>query len=285
MAAGERPGWQLGCNTVLFGGFDLDTALQHIAWAGYDGAELAAIPGMAEHAVPGRGPEHAAELREKASRYGLSLLAMEAATNLAQPENRARLVAAFDLAREAGIPVVTTGSSGKARDEESLQQAIGWIRELAAAAGERGVRYAVKPHVGSAVYNTETALRLVEAVDHPALGLNYDPTHLIREGDDPVEAARRLGPHIIHVHIRDVGSRDPRMGPPEVQIAGRGILDLPAILRTLWEVGYRGALDLEIIGAVKYELGRCMGIAAESRGYFHRCLQEIGVRPLGATNG
>ena len=27
---------KLGCNTVLFGMVDLDTALQHVAWAGYE---------------------------------------------------------------------------------------------------------------------------------------------------------------------------------------------------------------------------------------------------------
>ena len=40
---------KLGVNSVLFGGFDLATAMQHIAWAGYDGIELSAIKGMCEH--------------------------------------------------------------------------------------------------------------------------------------------------------------------------------------------------------------------------------------------
>ena len=40
---------QLGANSVLFGGYDLETAMKHIAWAGYDGIELSAIKGMCEH--------------------------------------------------------------------------------------------------------------------------------------------------------------------------------------------------------------------------------------------
>ena len=32
---------KLGCSTVLFNQLDLYGALQHISWAGYDGAELA----------------------------------------------------------------------------------------------------------------------------------------------------------------------------------------------------------------------------------------------------
>ena len=42
---------KLGANSVLFGGFDLRTAFEAIARAGYDGIELSAIEGMSEHLV------------------------------------------------------------------------------------------------------------------------------------------------------------------------------------------------------------------------------------------
>ena len=34
---------KLGANSVLFGGFDMETAFKYIAMAGYDGIELSAI--------------------------------------------------------------------------------------------------------------------------------------------------------------------------------------------------------------------------------------------------
>ena len=40
---------KLGANSVLFAGFDLETAMKHIHMAGYDGVELSAIKGMCEH--------------------------------------------------------------------------------------------------------------------------------------------------------------------------------------------------------------------------------------------
>ena len=48
-----------------------------------------------------------------------------------------------------------------------------------------------------------------------------------------------------------------------------------ATLRALKNTGYAGPLNLEVIGAASYDLSRQMGIAAESRGYLHRCLQEL----------
>jgi hypothetical protein len=53
-------------------------------------------------------------------------------------------------------------------------------------------------------------------------------------------------------------------------------VDIPATLGALSAEGYEGPLNLEVIGAKEYPLSRQMGIAAESRGYMHRCLQEIG---------
>ncbi|HEY8744159.1 MAG TPA: hypothetical protein VIU62_13725, partial [Chloroflexota bacterium] len=84
---------QVGCNTVLFGMVDLDTALQHVAWAGYAAAELAALPGMADHIDPDRDAERARDIVIRADELGIDLVAIEAGGN---PERQQRC---FDLAR------------------------------------------------------------------------------------------------------------------------------------------------------------------------------------------
>ncbi|MDH5440673.1 MAG: sugar phosphate isomerase/epimerase, partial [Candidatus Bathyarchaeota archaeon] len=58
---------ELGCNTVLFNKSDLDEALQHIAWAGYDGAELACLGDMAQHIEVGRDQSYYDEIKDRAS--------------------------------------------------------------------------------------------------------------------------------------------------------------------------------------------------------------------------
>ena len=261
---------QLGCNTVLFSTVDLATALTHIAWAGYQHVELAAVAGMCEHVSPAFDPAGVREVRRMLADQGLEATAMEAATT-----DRTRLEALFGLAGELGVPVVNVGSGGITGDDESTRQAIAHIRELAGLAGRYGVRLAVKPHVGQAIYNGATALRLMDAVREPALGLNFDPSHLFRAGEEPQEIAQRWGAHIITAHFRDCPHRGQGPGRPEEQIPGRGIVDIPATLRALDAIGYAGPLNLEVIGATEYPLSRAMGIAAEARGYLHRCLQEL----------
>jgi sugar phosphate isomerase/epimerase len=77
--------------------------------------------------------------------------------------------------------------------------------------------------------------------------------------------------------FRDCPHREGNPGTPDQQIPGRGVVNIPATLKALKAAGYAGPLNLEVIGAAKWELSRAMGVAAEARGYLHRCLQEIGV--------
>ncbi len=54
---------KLGINSVLFGGYDMETAFRWTAACGYDGIELSAIDGMSEHLVIDRWQEVAPEIR------------------------------------------------------------------------------------------------------------------------------------------------------------------------------------------------------------------------------
>lgn len=259
---------RLGMNTVIFGSTDLETALQHVAWAGYENVELAAIAGMGEHIKPG---DDAHKIKDLLAAHNLTATATEAATN-----DRERLRGIFQLAAEIGIPIVNIGSGGKTGDEESTLAAIELMREFAKMAGDAGVQLAVKPHVGQAIYNAETGLRLMNEVQEDAIGLNFDPSHLARADEDPAQVAPRWGEKIITAHFRDCPTRIPGPpGTPEQQIPGRGALDLPGILGALKNIGYTGPINLEIIGTKEYSVSRAMGIAAESRGYLRRCLQEL----------
>jgi sugar phosphate isomerase/epimerase len=264
--------FRLSCNTVLFGMADLETALQHVAWAGYDGAELAALPQMADHLRVDGGRAYTDRIRGLAGDLGLSLVAIEAATR-----DGSWFESVLQVAAALNIPVVAIGSGGKTGDEASYRQSVETVAGLAAAAGRHGVTLAVKPHVGAAVYNTETALRAWREIGSPHLGLNFDPSHLHRAGEDVATAARTMGRAgaIVHSHFRDCASREQRVGPPETQVPGRGEVDIPGTLRALAESGYGGVLTLEVIGAKEYPLARAMGIAAENRGYLHRCLQQL----------
>jgi sugar phosphate isomerase/epimerase len=264
---------KLGANSVLFGGHNLETAFTNIQLAGYDGIEISAINGMSEHLVIDRWQECVPLIRDLAARTGLALLAMEQPSQDFQVMKRA-----MEAAVAAGIPVINCGPGGKSADEESFKAMLANLKTLAKMAEDHGVTLCVKAHVGAAMFNTPTALRVLESVDSPAFGLDMDPSHIHRAGENPVEALAAVVSRIKHVHIRDCKGRQQNPGTPAMQANGRGDIDLLGFIRVLHEAGYTGAVNLEVIGAKAFTVTQCALIAAESRGHMQACLQACGAR-------
>ena len=264
---------KLGANSVLFGGYDLETAFKHIALAGYDGIEVSAIDGMSEHLVLDRWREIAPTIKQLAQSYNLELLAME------QPSrDPAKMELAMQAATELGIPIINCGPGGKSGEPGSLEQTINDLGELVTMAERYGITLCVKAHVGHSVYNTPTTLEVMKAISSPNFGIDMDPSHIYRANENPVEAIAAVISRVKHVHIRDCKGRQQGPGKPEMQANGRGDIDLVGYVRVLHEGGYTGPLDLEIIGAKEYSLEQCCTIAAESRGHMQASLQACGAR-------
>lgn len=264
---------KLGANSVLFGGHDMETAFKYVAMSGYDGIEVSAIEGMSEHLVLSRWREIAPQVKSLAGTYGLELLAMEQPSQVTSVMEQA-----FQAAAEIGIPVVNCGPGGQAGDDASLQMTIDVLGDLAKLAEKYGVMLCVKAHVGASMYDTPTTLKVMNAIKSPAFGIDMDPSHIHRAGENPVEALKAVIARVKHVHIRDCKGRQQNPGKPEEQVNGRGDIDLLGYIQVLHEHGYTGAVNLEIIGAKQYTLEQCCVIAAEARGHMQACLQACGAR-------
>ncbi len=282
---------KLGANSVLFGNDNMETTFKYLSMAGYDGIEMGAIPQMADHLDLSCWRDQVDEIKRLSQTYGLELLAME------QPEQDPDLMEqAFQAAVEIGIPIINVGPGGTSGEKESLQQSIDSLGQLVNRAEHYGVTLCVKAHVGAAIYNTPTSLQVLDAIRSPVFGLDMDPSHIYRAGEDPVEALRAVITRIKHVHIRDCKTRQDGMdaataaqlqtaaghgpGEPPDQANGRGDIDLLGYIRTLHEHGYTGPLNLEVIGtrAKGYTTEQCCVIAAEARGHMQSCLQACGAR-------
>ena len=124
-----------------------------------------------------------------------------------------------------------------------------------------GVKFALEVHPSEIAFDIATAERALAAVDgHPAFGFNFDPSHLIYQGVDPVAFIHRFEDRIFHVHMKDVYSR-PTLGEVGVfgghtefgdhrrawdfRSLGRGSVDFEAVLRALHHIGYDGPLSVE----------------------------------------
>lgn len=264
---------KLGVNTVLFGGYDFRTAMEHIKWAGYDAAEISALKGMCEHLCLDSWKRDAADIKAICEDLELPLTAMEEAAL-----DEERLKAAFEAGAEIGIPVVNVGPGGSKDDPDALKQSIELLAKFSEMAEPYGVTLCVKAHVGAAIWDTPTTLEAMAAIDSPAFGIDMDPSHIHRAGEVPKEALKKVISRVKHVHIRDCAGEGPSPGPPELQACGRGGIDLLGYCQVMADAGYDGPVNLEVIGANEYELNRCAIVAAETYGYLNACLKSCGGR-------
>jgi sugar phosphate isomerase/epimerase len=264
---------KLGVNSVLFAGHDFATAAKYIKMAGYDGIEISAIKGMCEHLELDRWREQAQTVKAIVQDNELEILSMEEAAL-----DEERLLKAFEAAAEIGIPIVNIGPGGKSDIPEDFDRQVSLIAKMAEKAAEFGVTLCCKAHVGASIYNTPTTLKAVQRIQSPAFGVDMDPSHIYRSGEEPAEALKHVLPYTKHIHIRDCKGRGPSPGAPRDQACGRGDIDLMAYCRVMVEGGYSGPVCLEVIGANQLELPEVAIIAAESYGYLNACLKALGAR-------
>ena len=123
-----------------------------------------------------------------------------------------------------------------------------------------GVRFALEVHPTEIAFDIVTARRALKAVaGRKAFGFNFDPSHLIWQGMDPVRFLKAFPDRIYHVHMKDAAvTLDGESGILgshlnfgqsgrgwDFRSVGRGDVDFEAIIRTLNAQNYDGPLSVE----------------------------------------
>lgn len=178
------------------------------------------------------------------------------------------------VARKLGADVVTgfTGSKiwpyvamfppvpASVIDEGYEDFARRWTPILDVFDGE-GVRYAHEVHPSEIAYDYWTTVRALEAIDHhQSFGINWDPSHLVWQGVDPIGFIVDFADRICHVDCKDTRVRpqtgrsgilgshlpwgDPRRGWDFVS-TGHGDTHWEDGFRALASIGYTGPISIE----------------------------------------
>ena len=263
---------KLGVNSVLFKAVSFREAAEAIKKCGYDGVEISAIGGMCEHLNLADWKNQKAELIAIREELDLPFLSTEVAS-----QDRERLNTAFEACAEIGIPIVNIGPGGRMNDEETMKTSLETIQMLAEDAEKYGITLCVKAHVGAAVFSTPTTLRMMDTITSPAFGVDMDPSHIHRAGENPAIALPQVLTKMKHIHVRDCKGEGPSPGAPADQACGRGDIDLFGYFKAMVDQNYDGPVDLEVIGPDQ-SLVDATKIAAESYGYMNAILKKLGAR-------
>lgn len=275
---------KLGFLTACLPNRSLDQLVPWAAEHGFEALEVAAWPDLGDR--PFTATHLDAEKIDKAGAeqvqalfqtHGLTLSSLAFYDNNLHPNPaerdavNAHVVKAIDAAALLGCPTVGTfiGRDPTQTVAENLREAEKLFAPIVEHAGEKGVKVVIENCVmegwhpdgypGNLAYSPE----LWEWMFSLGLYLNYDPSHLVWMGIDPVAAVRPYVDRVAHAQAKDievfperrnrygfpgkaVGREDPwDVGWWRYRVPGLGQVDWVRVVDALYEGGFDGVLSVE----------------------------------------
>jgi sugar phosphate isomerase/epimerase len=275
---------KLGFVSAILPDLDLEAVLAFARDSGFETVELMCWPvGKAERRYAGvthldaatLGPDEAARVRALCARHGVSLSGLGYYPNpLAADEREAsvyigHLKKVISAASLLGLGQVNTFIG---RDP-ARSVADNWrlVEErwpaIIAHAEKGGVRIGIEncpmyftqdewPGGKNLAVSPRIWRELFRRLPSPALGLNYDPSHLVWQHMDYVAPLHEFRERLFHVHAKDarldrqkldqVGILATPLEYHEPKLPGGGDIDWRRFLSALADCGYRGAVCIEL---------------------------------------
>ena len=275
---------KLGFLTACLPDLSLDTIIDWARDAGYEALEVAAWPALGNRPFTATHITaenlRAAEAEAIGIRFeeaGLTLSSLAFYDNNLHPDAaeraaiNAHVTACIDAAALLGCPMVGTfiGRDPSRSVADNLAQAEKVFAPLVEHAGEQGVKLIIENCVmegwhpdgypGNLAYSPE----LWEWMFSIGLYLNFDPSHLVWMGIDPVAALKPYVDKIPHAQAKDIqvfpelrnrygwpGKAINRPDPWDVgwwryRVPGLGQVDWNGVVDALYEGGFDGVLSVE----------------------------------------
>jgi sugar phosphate isomerase/epimerase len=240
-------------HSVGLPGRSLLEAIDMVAGAGYAAIELNAetLPWAPAHVTPETTAAERKAIVERCRARGLSIPAVGAHIQMvdASAEDRARAIAfvngCTDLADDVGAPIVHI-LSGPQVAGATAAESWRWFADAVAAttehAGRRGVILAIEAIAGHRFHEVDDYHRLAKDLPGVEFRVNFDPSHLEVQGENPGRVVAELADRIVHVHLKDGRGRYPDFSFPPL---GMGTIDFVGLVSGLRAAGYEGALSVE----------------------------------------
>jgi sugar phosphate isomerase/epimerase len=185
--------------------------------------------------------------------------------------HRSELLYRIETAGRLGIPVVvtSTGISSKlgagridgyeairSKPIQSLEAVVDWLSEVIQTADKAGVKVALEncPLMGNMAISPDLWKKLFNEINHPALGIAYDPSHLTWQMIDPYIPLKEFADRIFHIHAKDTEIQEEVLRRTGIltdfswwryRLPGLGQLNWTRFISILHEIGYKGSLSIE----------------------------------------
>ena len=149
---------------------------------------------------------------------------------------------------------------------ENLERFVASLRELVPVFEETGSCLAIEgwPGRGAVASTPESYRAVIDGCESATIGINYDPSHLIATGIDPIRFVQEFAAHVRHAHGKDTeisaeaqyqyGTRQPPLAKQpgfgdnhwRYTIPGHGEMRWTVAFEVLRDAGYRGGIAIEL---------------------------------------
>jgi len=253
----------IGMLTAPLRDWSLGQVVEFAQKHGFEALEVASGPGSKHVDSAGLTAKKAGEINRLLEKSGLRISSLAFYTNLLEPDPAARerliaeMRAVIDAAAALGIDVVCTLAGfpmpGKDRIRTIEEDFPPVFKPLTEYAGEKSIKLAFENWFATNIRNLLDWERVFEVVPAPNLGLNFDPSHLLWQGIDYLEAVDRFKSRIFHTHAKDVEIKQHLLrwvgnqnhGWWRYCTPGYGEINWPVYIARLRHAGYDGVLSIE----------------------------------------
>ena len=203
------------------------------------------VKGMAGMFDPDISDDEIAQALKLVKRYGLRYASFNGEGDFMVKEGVEKEIEACCRRAEtaakfaAEILIVFAGWQDR-RDDAVFDQVSSALKQIAGCAGRHHLTVALENH-GGLTTTAEQINRILDAVDEPNIGVNYDPANFLMYGEDPLKALKELRHPVVFTHFKSVK----HVGGKKVYCRLReGDIDYLPILKVLKRT-YKGYYAIE----------------------------------------
>ena len=247
---------------------------------GFDGIALSDGGPGAEFDVVSITEDKIREIREIADRNHIVITAVAYYTSHIEEAQIQRFRSTIQVAAKLGAKVAATLANGApdVKPEENFPVVKQVFSEYVKLAEDVGLKIGLENSYQMGRYPENIAFnplwwgRLFDAVPSEALGLEFDPSHLVATQIDYMKALRESGSRIVHFHAKDTEINREVLGRNGIygggwrryRIPGWGDIDWKRIFSALVDIGYDYAMVIEhedpIFTGERYDEGLRRGL-------------------------
>jgi sugar phosphate isomerase/epimerase len=218
------------------------------------------------------------EVRAAMQRYNLVMPMLCASPDFTQPERVARqaeveryrrmldLVAFFAAPPPRTCRILSGQRRPEVSEDDGVSMVVECIEELLPYAAERDIILAMENHYKDNYWthpefaqHLPVFLRIVQAIDSPWFGVNYDPSNALLAGEDPLVVLDAVKERVVSMHasdrsllpgytLADLRAQEDKVGYASMLQHGEigsGLNDYPTIFRGLRAAAFAGWLSIE----------------------------------------